>query len=280
MGAIVMIHHEKASHGLGLLRSGILMVGAILMPVLAVAASSEPITDAARALIRWTPLMFWGAPGEFGGFVLNVTVALLAMAIGTVLGVFVGIGQISLVRPLRRACWTLTQLFKNSPWLVLLFYVMLLVPYQVTIGIATVPLPGWIKASLALSLPIMANIAEVTRGAIQSIPTGQWESAESLAFSRRQTLTMIILPQCIRRMLPPWMNWFAILIMSTPLMSVLGVNDAMRLTQDAIAAMGRSDMLIPMYIWLMSWFFIFSFPIAMFTRHLERRHAAGLKEPS
>ncbi|WP_447774170.1 amino acid ABC transporter permease [Variovorax boronicumulans] len=275
-----MSDHTKASRGPRLRCGCILMAGAILAPVLAHAASSEPITDAARSLIRWTPLMFWGAPGEFGGFALNVTVALLAMAIGSVLGVLVGIGQISLIRPLRRVCWALTQLFKNSPWLVLLFYVMLLVPYQVTIGSAAVPLPGWIKASLALSLPIMANITEVTRGALQSIPTGQWESAESLAFSRRQTLTMIILPQCIRRMLPPWMNWFAILIMSTPLMSVLGVNDAMRLTQDAIAAMGRSDMLIPMYIWLMSWFFAFSFPIAMFTRRLERRHAAGLQEPS
>jgi polar amino acid transport system permease protein len=251
------------------------LAASTLLPTLALAAPGASPDNLLHLVARWTPLMFWGAPGEFGGFVLNVTVAVCAMALGTLLGVLVGIGQISVLRPVRRTCWFLTQLFKNSPWLVLLFYVMMLVPYQVSVGGATLPFPGWIKATLALALPIMANLSEVTRGAIQSIPTGQWESAESLAFTRWQTLRMIILPQCVRRMIPPWMNWFAILFMSTPLMSVLGVNDAMRLTQDAIAAIGRSDVLIPMYLWLMAWFFAFSYPLAMLTRRLERRLAAS-----
>ena len=73
------------------------------------------------------------------------------------------------------------------------------------------PIPDWIKATLGLALPVMANVAEIVRGAVQSIPTAQWESAESLAFTRRQTLWMIILPQCVKRMLPPWMNLYAIL---------------------------------------------------------------------
>ena len=90
----------------------------------------------------------------------------------------------------------------------------------------TLPLPGWLKATFALSLPIMANLSEIVRGAVNSIPTGQWESAESLAFSRRQTMWMIILPQCLKRMLPPWMNWYQILAMATPLISILGVDDA------------------------------------------------------
>ena len=256
-------------------RSILLLLVAGAVPALAAAAVDSRPFEILPLLIRWTPLMFWGAPGEFGGFVLNIVVSLVAMGLGTAMGLLVGIGQLSPHRLLSRSCWFVTQLFKNSPWLVLLFYVMLLVPYQFQVGGTAVPLLGWIKAALALSLPIMANISEVTRGAIQSIPTGQWESAESLAFTRWQTLRMIILPQCVKRMLPAWMNWYSILVMSTPLMSILGVNEAMKLTQDAIAAIGRSDALIPMYLWLMSWFFAFAYPIALVTRRLERQYAVN-----
>lgn len=231
----------------------------------------DPNQTVFETLLKWTPLMFIGPPGEFGGFVLNIVVSFISMALGTFLGLWVGIGQVSPNRPVRRCCWVLTQVFRNSPWLVLLFYFMLLLPFTVEIGGNRIDIPGWIKATFALSLPIMANVSEIVRGAISSIPTGQWESAESLAFTRTQTLWRVILPQCVKRMIPPWMNWYCILTMSTPLISILGVNDGMTLTQNALAAEGRSEFLIPMYLWLMIWFFVYSYPIAIWTRRLERR---------
>lgn len=224
-------------------------------------------------IIKWTPLMFFGPKGELGGFVLNIVVSFLAMAIGTFLGLWLGIGQVSRNRAIRKVSWLVTQIFRNSPWLVLLFYFMLLLPYELELLGNSYDVPGWAKATFALSLPIMANFSEIVRGAISSLPTGQWESAESLAFTRHQTLWSIILPQCVKRMLPPWMNWYCILTMSTPLISILGVNDSMTLTQNALAAEDRSEFLIPMYLWLMSWFFIYSYPIAVATRKLERRFA-------
>jgi polar amino acid transport system permease protein len=229
-----------------------------------------------ETLWKWTPLMLLGPPGELGGFTLNIVVSFLSMALGTFLGFLLGIGQISLLRPMRVVSMLITQLFRNSPWLVVLFYVMLMFPFRVEIFGTSYLFPPWIKAMLALSLPIMANVSEIVRGAIASIPTGQWESAESLAFTRWQTLTQIILPQCVKRMIPPWMNWYAILTMSTPLISILGVSDGMRLTQDALAAEGRSEYLIPMYLWLMSWFFVYCYPIARATVALERRWVVKL----
>jgi polar amino acid transport system permease protein len=236
---------------------------------------SDSSQSAFATLVKWTPLMLLGPPGVLGGFVLNIVVSFIAMALGTFMGLWLGLGQISLNPVVRRSSWAITQLFRNSPWLVLLFYIMLLMPFRVTIGGVDFDIPGWWKAAFALSLPIMANISEIVRGAIASIPTGQWESAESLAFSRTQTIWQIILPQCVKRMLPPWMNWYCILTMSTPLVSILGVSDGMSLTQDALAAEGRSEFLIPMYLWLMSWFFIYSYPIAKFTRRLEHRFAVN-----
>ena len=117
-------------------------------------------------------------------------------------------------------------------------------------------------------------LVEIARGAIQSIPYGQWESAESLAFTRRQTLWMIILPQCIKRMTPPWMNLYAILTVATPLTSIVGVNEAMTLTQDALAAeAGRPELLVPFYLYLLAWFFLYCYPIARATQTLEARTA-------
>jgi polar amino acid transport system permease protein len=227
-------------------------------------------------LWKWTPLVLFGPPREFGGFVLNIAVSFFAMAIGTVAGLVLGLGQISLHAPIRKVSWGVTQFFRNSPWLVLLFFVMLLTPFQIRIGGVVIPLPAWLKATVGLSLPIMANIAEIVRGAVNSIPTAQWESAESLAFSRMQTLWRIILPQCIKRMIPPWMNWYAILTMATPLISIVGVNDAMTLTRDALAAEQRTEMLLPMYTLLLFFFFIYCYPIARWTLYLERKYAVRI----
>lgn len=251
-------------------------IAAILSAFVLVDAASAQSQAAAQpslfeTLAKWTPLIFFGPEGELGGFVLNLLVSFLAMAIGSILGLFLGLGQISVNGLVRVGSKLVTRVFQYSPWLVILFYFMLMLPFQIELFGTQVDVPGWFKATLALSLPIMANVSEIVRGAVQSLPTGQWESAESLAFSRRQTIWMIILPQCIKRMLPPWMNWYCILTMSTPLISILGVSDAMTLMQDALSAEGRTGLLIPMYLWLMSWFFLYSYPIAAVTRSLERR---------
>jgi polar amino acid transport system permease protein len=227
-------------------------------------------------LWKWTPLVLFGPPREFGGFALNIVVSFLAMAIGTVTGVALGLGLISTITPVRKVSWAITQFFRNSPWLVLLFFVMLLTPFQIRVAGTTIPLPAWLKATVGLALPIMANIAEIVRGAVNSIPTAQWESAESLAFTRLQTLWRIILPQCVKRMIPPWMNWYAILTMATPLISIVGVNDAMTLTQDALASEQRTDLLMPMYGLLLLFFFIYCYPIARWTIYLERKYAVRI----
>lgn len=229
-------------------------------------ASSPPIIE---ALIRWAPLLL-------SGFVFNLAISLIAMAGGTVVGAFLGIAQISLLPPVRSFSWFVTQFFRNAPWLVLLFFVMFLLPFQFEIFGSTIPFPDWMKATLGLALPVMANVSEIVRGAIQSIPGGQWEAAESLAFTRRQTLWMIILPQCIKRMLPPWMNLYAILTMATVLASVVGVNEMLTLTQQALAAENQAALLVPFYAFDLLVFFIYCYPIARWTIYLERKYAVKL----
>jgi len=247
-------------HGVALLLALIVAIGIGEAQAQVVAGKPGIIAT----MIKWTPLLLQG-------FALNIAMSFLAMAIGTVVGVPLGIAQISLLPPIRGSSWFVTQFFRNSPWLVLLFYCMLLLPFEVRIGDTIVPLPGWLKSTIGLSLPVMANVSELVRGAVRSIPYTQWEAAESLAMTRRQTLWMIILPQCVKRMTPPWMNLYAILTVATPLTSVVGVSEAMTLTGDILSSEGRTELLVPMYLYLLLFFFLYCYPIARATIALEKR---------
>lgn len=253
----------EARHGLGLLLLFLVASG--------VAQAQVPPENPSiiASVIRWAPLLL-------SGFVFNLAISFIAMAGGTIVGAFLGIAQISLLPPVRKGSWFATQFFRNAPWLVLLFFVMFLLPFQFTIGGFTIPFPDWVKATLGLALPVMANVSEIVRGAIQSIPSGQWEASESLAFTRRQTLWMIILPQCIKRMMPPWMNLYSILTMGTVLASVVGVNEMLTLTQQALAAENRAALLVPFYAFDLVVFFIYCYPIARSTVYLERRYAVKI----
>jgi polar amino acid transport system permease protein len=238
---------------------------AILGPTLALAQTGVPILTPFAVLLKWAPLLL-------KGFIFNLLISISAMALGTAVGAVLGLGQISLFRVTRGGSWLLTQFFRNAPWLVLLFFAMFLLPFEFTIFGLTIPLPDWLKAILGLSLPVMANVSEIVRGAVKSLPSGQWEAAESLAYTRRQTLWLIILPQCVKRMLPPWMNLYSILTMATVLASIVGVSEVMTLTGQALAAEGgRPELLAPFYGFVLLLFFAYCYPIARFTVWLEHK---------
>ncbi|MEO1192737.1 MAG: amino acid ABC transporter permease [Pseudomonadota bacterium] len=243
----------------------------LFWPALALANSGLAMHEAFTALWRWMPFLVTQ------GFFFNVLISLLAMLIGTALGVILGLAQISRSGQIRWVAWFLTQLFRNSPWLVLLFIVLLAVPFQIDLFGYTIRIPAWMKAVFGLSLPIMANISEIVRGAVVSVPSGQWEASESLGFTRRQTLYDIILPQCFKRMIPPWMNWYAILTMATPLCSLLGVEEIITLSRQAMSAENNQpELLVPFYGFALVLFFIYCYPIARFTIWLERRVSVKL----
>jgi polar amino acid transport system permease protein len=271
---LAVLHEPKAvDFGVTRLRlwHGLALAALVLLSAGAADAAAGPHQASVFAVLeKWTPLLL-------RGFLFNILISFSSMALGTVLGALLGLGLISLHPAVRRTSWLVTQFFRNAPWLVLLFFAIFLIPFQINIAGTTIPLPGWFKAVIGLSLPVMANVAEIVRGAVISIPSGQWEAAESLAFSRHQQIWRIILPQCIKRMLPPWMNLYAILTTSTVLASIVGVNEVMTLASQVTAAEGgRTDILTPLYGYILIWFFLYCYPIARYTIYLERRFAVKI----
>jgi polar amino acid transport system permease protein len=247
--------------------AGILLAIAIMLGVvLAIALLSGADTGLVGALLKWTPFLA-------KGFLLNVIMSLFAIVLGTMGGVFLGMGQLAPAVWVSLLAKVLTQIFRNAPWLVLLFYCIFLLPFQITVAGQTYIIASWLRAAIGFTIPVIANFSEIVRGAMQSIPSGQWEAARSLGYTWRQTVTSIVLPQCVKRMLPPWMNLYAVLLMATPLASIVGTEDALTNARTVLQAESDSRLLLPLYAYLLSWFFIYSYPIARLSMVLERRFA-------
>ncbi|TXN27036.1 amino acid ABC transporter permease [Methylobacterium sp. WL19] len=243
---------------------GAWLAGLVLV-VPAFAQGPDAVLSPLQVVLRWAPLLLTG-------FAFNVAISLVAMLLGTGAGLGLGLALVSEGPVLRRIAWGVTQVFRNVPWLVLLFFVMFLVPFQVTVFGLRVPLPDWVKGTVGFALPVMANVAEIVRGAVRSVPATQWEAAESLAFTRRQTLFRIILPQCLKRMLPPWMNVYALIAMATVQASIVGVTEMLTLTAQVHAAEGgRPELFAPLYGFALLCFFLYCYPIDRLTARLERR---------
>lgn len=221
-----------------------------------------------RELVEWLPYLT-------SGFMMNIIIALLAMSLGTLVGTVFGILELVSYRVVRYPVVFYVQVFRNAPHLVLIFATTYIFPFEIVVFGTYLPFPDWVKAVIGLAIPASAYVAEITRGAILSIPTTQWEAAKGLGFSRGEALRWIILPQCLRRSLPPWMNVAASITMGTALASLVGVHELLHAATDASTAVRRLDFTIIAYLVVMAAFFTLCYPIARLTRRLERRFNAA-----
>lgn len=242
-----------------------LIAAVAALAVVAVWNASGTTPRAFAHLWNWLPALL-------RGLWVNIETSVLAVALGTVLGLVIGALSLSPVQGVRVVMRWYVQIFRNAPILVLIYFTTYVFPFEVHLVSWTFPFPDWVKVVLGLALPTSANVAEIFRGAIQSIPSAQWEAAQSLAFRRSQIFRLVVLPQCVRRMLPPWMNLYASVTMSTSLASLVGVHDVVDTAQIASNTVARTDFTILVYFTLLVLFFAYCYPIARATRALERKH--------
>jgi polar amino acid transport system permease protein len=243
--------------------------GVTLAVVIALALwslSKTPLPPVVTHLLTWSPALLIG-------MLVNIQISFLSIAIGTAAGLLIGALQLSHWWPLRLLTRWYVQLFRNAPMLVLIYFASYVFPFEITVGAHYFAFPDWIKVTLGLALPASANVAEIFRGAIQSIPVAQWEAASSLAFRRSQIFRWIILPQCLKRMLPPWMNLYATITMGTALASLVGVHDLLDTAQIASTTVSRVDFTVAIYFITLTLFFIYCYPISRLTQRLERKYA-------
>lgn len=251
---------------------GIIGVPLVLAGLLVAVYGAETASILARIAVR-LPLLLSGSPdfsSYTGGFASNIIISLWAMAIALVVGAVLGIGLISRSGAVRVPSEFVMNVLRNSPWLVVLYAMLYLLPFELSVFGTTIFLSPVVKSVFGLALPVTANIAEVFRGGVEAIPSGQWESARSLGYRRLQILRHIVVPQALPMMTPNLMTIYAMLFIGTSLVVVTGTSDVLSVARTVIGSDG-DHIATALYILVLLLFFLFSFPIAILTRWLERR---------
>lgn len=155
---------------------------------------------------------------------IGVTVEFTAVSfvVGGVFGLLIALGRIQKNPFLRLPCLWYTDFIRGTPLLAQIYLIHFGLPQ--VLGYRPV---GSIDAMVALTLNCAAYMAEIWRGAIESIDVGQMEAARSLGMSYTQSMNHIILPQALRRAIPPLGNEFIALLKESCLVSVIGLEDLM-----------------------------------------------------
>jgi polar amino acid transport system permease protein len=187
----------------------------------------------------------------------------ICLVLGLSLGLLVGLGRYSRNRWLHIPATIFVEFFRNTPVLVqiLWFYFALpiLLPFQIS------PL---VAASLGISLNSAAFSAEIYRGGIQSIETGQWDGARALGMRWSQAMRRIILPQALKRMLPALTNRAIEIFKMSTLASAVAYVELLQQGK-LIASLNYNP--IEAYTAVAVIFFVFLWPLVQFSYFLERR---------
>lgn len=204
-----------------------------------------------------------------GGFTANILISLCTMVISTVLGAFLVRAMMSGSTSVRRCAIVLMNLMRNSPWLVVLYAMLYLIPFRFKFAGMDVWVSPSVKAILGLSIPVTAYMAEVFRNGIQTVPSAQWESALSLGYTRSEILRRIVLPQAFVQMVPNIMTTYAMLFIGTSLVVVTGTPDVLSIAKVVIASDGNRYA-TAIYLYILFFFFVFCYPISVASRALEK----------
>lgn len=203
-----------------------------------------------------------------GGMGVALRISLIAVIISIPLGILVGI-LMTFKNPILKAVLRVyLEFIRIMPQLVLLFIV-----FFGSTRVIGVDISGDLAAVIVFSLWGIAEMGDLVRGAIISIPKHQYESGEALGLSKRQIFIYIIIPQTIKRLVPLSINLITRMIKTTSLVLMIGVVEVIKVAQQIIEAnrTASPNAAFGVYLAVFLMYFIACTPISMLARYLEKR---------
>lgn len=196
----------------------------------------------------------------------TIYLSLAAFIGGGLLGLILTVSKISPIRPLRWFATGYIWLFQSIPLLMMLFLLGLGVPVFFQIDIAP-----WLAATTALTLFTSAYMSEVWRGALESIPLGQWEGGKAVGLTFTQNLAWIIVPQAIRIATPSTVGFMIQVIKGTSMAYIIDYNDLMRWGKKIANSQldGAEPFIVFPIVALI--YFCLCFPLSLWSKHLEKK---------
>lgn len=207
------------------------------------------------------------------GAVTTIWITAIAVSVGVLIGLVVGVARLSenvLIRGLSRIY---IDCIRGTPLLVQILIIYLGIPnLLVMITGQQMPINVYVAGITACAINSGAYVAEIVRAGIQSIDRGQSEAARSLGMTRAQTMRYIILPQALKRIIPPLGNEFIAMLKDTSLLSVIGVEELTRKGQLYIAVTFAS---FPVYLGILLMYLAMTLSISRLITLAERRLAVS-----
>jgi len=167
-------------------------------------------------------VLYGALPYLLRGSLVTIAVVVGAMLLGLVLGINIAVGQVYGGRWLRRIIGVYIWFFRGVPLLVLLFLF-----YFGLCSLLNINLSAFTVSIVVLGLITSAYQSQIFRGAISSLPEGQFKAARALGMSDRKTIFFIILPQALRLSIPAWSNEYSIVLKDSAVTYALGVAEIM-----------------------------------------------------
>lgn len=203
------------------------------------------------------------APFFLQGTLVTIGLSLAGIFLGTILGLLIGLGKIMRNKVLAWPFSLYITIFRGTP----LFVQILIINFGVVplfIGTTNALFAG----ILSLSLNSAAYIAEIFRAGIQSIDRGQMEASRSLGMSHAEAMRHVILPQAIKRMIPPLGNEFIVLIKDSSLLAVIATHEIMYWAQ---AMNGQYYRVWEPYITAAAIYLFLTYTLSLVINYMERR---------
>ena len=197
-----------------------------------------------------------------GGMVRTIGIFFLTLIFSLPLGLLVSIGRMVKNPVLKNLIKLYISVMRGTPLMLQLFFFYFFLP--ITLNIT---LDEFTTAVVTFVLNYAAYFAEIYRAGIESIDKGQYEAAKSLGIGPQRTMFGIIIPQTIKRVLPPVSNEAITLIKDTALVSVISVAELMKAAKGAV----NRDVNLTAYAIAAIIYLVFTFLLTMLSRYLEKR---------
>lgn len=208
----------------------------------------------------------FGVVSTYTDYWIRGAAVTLAYAVGTVLGGLI-IGVLCGMALLYRRRWVTlpvhvyVEIFRCTPLLVQIVWFYFALPIVLNVN-----LPAWLAAGLGLTLYMGAFATEIFRGGIISIDRGQWQAARALGMTSGELMRHVILPQAVRRMVPPFVNQSVIQLKNTSLLYVVAVPDLMYTGSIVVADTFRP---LEVYTSVAVMYFVMLYPLTQWAKRLE-----------
>ena len=206
---------------------------------------------------------------QFGGFMLNLVAGLAGIVLSLPIGILLALGRRSTLPAVRLASIGFIEVVRGVPLITLLFVAIIILELFLPPGVS---LDQLIRVMVMITAFSSAYMAEVIRGGLQAIPSGQYEAAQAVGLSYWKTMRLVILPQALKIAIPGIVNTFIGLFKDTTLVVTIGLFDILgqaRLLQTNPDWIGKVDH--ETFLLAALFFFVICFSMSRYSINLEKR---------